>query len=271
MAARTLDAMLSEHRSGRLVAWGNAWLGGHVDLDTAAERVVAPDAPTEHQVHGVPGEEDYVSWTVALYRIRNAGANAFRLALPRPGDPLGLNGPPEFNHAALAAREAVLVVGAPIGIVPVVRDFGPEWDSWQVVEWHVLEVGGPEAAAAAVPTLSEAERELAEAMRETAEELVRLDVARWRPEIAESLAAIRGHGRAPEAVLAPGYPARAVTVLTQAQRLAAIADLAREDDGGSVTAFESRLRASALTGLERVTRRAQIAAYHAIREPGRDR
>ncbi len=129
---------------------------------------------------------------------------------------------------------------------------------------------GPDAASAAVPTLSEAERELAAAMREAAEELIRLDVARWRPEVAESLAAIRGHGRTPEAVLAPGYPIRAIKVLTQAQRLAAIADLAAADDGAAVSATQSRMRSSALTGLERVTRRAQLAAYHAILEPGRD-
>jgi hypothetical protein len=70
-------------------------------------------------------------------------------------------------------------------------------------------------------------------------------------------------------VLAPGYPPRAVKVLTQAQRLAAIADLAGQDEGGSVTALESRLRASALVELERATRRAQLAAYHSILEPGR--
>ena len=135
------------------------------------------------------------------------------------------------------------------------------------MSWTVTPV---EAVTPAVPTLSEAERELMLAMREAAEELVRLDVARWRPEIAESLAAIRSHGRAPEAVLAPGYPVRAIKVLTQAQRLAAIADLASADDGAAVTASESRMRSSALTGLERVTRRAQLAAYHSILEPSRD-
>ena len=261
--------MLSEHRSGRLVAWGNAWLGGHTSLDTAAEQILlSGDEP--HRVTGVPGESEHVSWTVALGRLRGVGAAGFRLALPRPGDPLGLNGPAAFNHAAMTAGEAVLVIGAPFGIVPSITPYGPPQDQGQIVQWEVLPVDGPDSASAAVPTLSEAERELAAAMREAAEELIRLDVARWRPEIAESLAAIRGHGRAPDAVLAPGYPIRAIKVLTQAQRLAAIADLAAADDGAAVSATQSRMRTSALTGLERVTRRAQIAAYHAILEPSRD-
>jgi hypothetical protein len=208
-----------------------------------------------------------VGWTVALGRLRAAGATGFRLALPRPGDPLGLPGPAAFNHAAMAAGEAVLVAGAAYGVVPDIREYGPAQDRGQLVAWTVMPV---EDTVPAVPTLSEAERELMLAMREAAEELVRLDVARWRPEVAESLAEIRGHGRAPEAVLAPGYPVRAVKVLTQAQRLAAIADLASSDDGAAVTAQESRLRTSALTGLERVTRRAQLAAYHSILEPGRE-
>ena len=256
--------MLSEHRSGRLVAWGNAWLAGNTSLDSAAEQVLA-DGDEPHRVAGVPGEDGDVSWPVALGRLRAAGVTGFRLALPRPGDPLGLKGPAAFNHAAIAAGEAVLTDGPALGIVPTVTGYGPDGDRGQSVRWTVTPV---EAGAAAAPTLSEAERELTAALRSAAEELARLDVARWRPEVAESLAAIRGHGRAPEAVLAPGYPPRAVKVLTQAQRLAAIADLAGQDEGGSVTAMESRLRSSALVGLERVTRRAQLAAYHSILEPG---
>ncbi|MEY9927784.1 hypothetical protein ABH926_002418 [Catenulispora sp. GP43] len=256
--------MLSEHRSGRLVAWGNAWLAGHTSLDSAAEQVRA-DGDEPHRVAGVPGEDGEVGWTVALGRLRAAGVTGLRLALPRPGDPLGLKGPAAFNQAAIAAGEAVLTDGTALGIVPSVDGYGPAGDRGHAVRWTVTAV--PDGAPA-TPTLSEAERELNAALREAAEELARLDVARWRPELAESLAAIRGHGRAPEAVLAPGYPPRAVKVLTQAQRLAAIADLAGQDEGGSVTALESRLRASALVGLERVTRRAQLAAYHSILEPG---
>jgi hypothetical protein len=259
--------MLNEHRSGRLVAWGNAWIGGHTSLDTAAERI-QEDGDEPHRASGVPGEDGQIGLTVALGRLRQAGAVGFRLALPRTGDPLGLCGPVEFNQAAMAAGEAVLVAGAPFGLIPSITPYGPESDRGHMVLWQVFAVDP--TTVPDVPTLSEAERELASAMREATEELVRLDVARWRPEVAETLEAIRGHGRTPEAVLAPGYPPRAIKVLTQAQRLAAIADLASADDGAAVSATQSRIRTSLLSGLERTTRRAQLAAYHAILEPGRD-
>ena len=84
----------------------------------------------------------------------------------------------------------------------------------------------------------------------------------------EALAAIRGHGRTPEAVLAPGYPPRAVKVLTQAQRLAAIASLAAVDDGAAISAAEARLRTTLLNGLERTTRRAQLC-WRGCRTPAR--
>lgn len=259
--------MLSEHRSGRLVAWGNAWLRGNTSLDSAAEQVEAHgDEP--HRVAGIPGEEGPTGLTVALGRLRQAGASGFRLALPRSGDPLGLCGPAPFNQAAMAAGEAVLVVGAPYGLVPAITPYGPENDRGHLVRWQVHGID-PDAAPA-TPSLSEAERELAAALRDATAELMRLDVAKWRPEAAEALAAIRGHGRSPQAVLAPGYPVRAIKVLTQAQRLAAIAALAAADDGAAVSATQSRIRATLLTGLERTTRRAQLAAYHAILEPDRD-
>jgi hypothetical protein len=259
--------MLNEHRSGRLVAWGNAWLHGHTSLDSAAENV-HEKADEPHRVHGVPGEDGQTGLTVALARLRRAGATGFRLALPQPGDPLGLCGPAEFNHAAMAAGEAVLVVGLPLGVIPTIQAYGPPQDQGFTVTWNVLPVSTETTAD--VPTLSEAERELTSALREATEELARLDVARWRPEAAEALAAIRGHGRSPEAVLAPGYPPRAIKVLTQAQRLAAIASLAAVDDGAAVSAAQSRIRTTLLNGLERTTRRAQVAAYQAILEPQRD-
>jgi len=107
----------------------------------------------------------------------------------------------------------------------------------------------------------------ADAMREVTEDLLRLDVASWRPELTEALAAIRGHGRDDTHLLAPGYPARAVRVLALAQRLAAIAELAGADDGAAISGSQARIRSELLRELERSTRRAQVAAYHAILEP----
>lgn len=115
--------MLSEPRSGRLAAWGNALLAGFVAPDDAALAIVGEDAV--HRVEGLPGESAPVGLTLALGRLRTLGATGLRVALPAPGHPLGLSGPPEFNARALDAEEAVVCEGAALGLVPEVYEAGP--------------------------------------------------------------------------------------------------------------------------------------------------
>lgn len=165
--------MLVEPRSGLLAAWGNALLAGLVSPDDAALAIVGEDAV--HRVEGLPGEAGPVGLTLALGRLRALGATGFRVALPVPGHPLGLSGPPDFNARALEAEEAVIAYGVPYGLVPEVSEAGPEGDLHVEVVWRVLPVR--EAPPADVPSLSEAERELAEALRDATAALARLDVA----------------------------------------------------------------------------------------------
>jgi len=254
--------MLDDPRSGRLVAWGNAFLSGRTSLDEAAAAVVGEDEP--HRAVGVPGENAPVALTVALGRLRAHGVRALRLALPAPGDPLGLPGPPAFNEAATASGEAVLTVGgAPLGVVPLTIRHGPEGDQAVSVRWQLSPVAPRPGAA---PTLAEAERELADSMREAATTLAALDVARWRPEVGEALQVIRESGH--DVPLAPGYPARAARVLALARRLGAVVVLAGDDPGAAVSASEQARRHAALQPLERSARRARVAAYNAVLEPG---
>ncbi len=201
--------MLDEPRSGRLAAWGNALLAGLAAPDDVAQRISAGDAV--HRVVGLPGESAPVGLTLGLGRLRALGVTGLRLALPVSGHPLGLSGPPEFNARALAAGEAVLTVGAvALGLVPEVYEAGPAGDLHVDVEWQCLPVR--DAPPADVPSLGEAERELAEALRDATAALAQLDVAgagrrprrRWTRT-----------GRGPSGgreVLAPGYPPRAVRV-----------------------------------------------------------
>src|SRR5689334_9232194 len=116
--------MLDEPRSGRLVAWGNALLAGLAAPDDVAGRITAGDAA--HRVSGLPGEEHGpVGLTLGLGRLRALGVTGLRLALPVPGHPLGLSGPPEFNARALEAGEAAVTVGgAFLGLVPEVHEAG---------------------------------------------------------------------------------------------------------------------------------------------------
>ena len=130
--------MLSEPRSGRLAAWGNALLAGLVSPDDAVLAIVGEDAV--HRVEGLPGESAPVGLTLALGRLRTLGATGLRVALPASGHPLGLSGPPEFNAQALEAEEAVLCHGAAFGLVPEIHRAGPDDDVHVEVLWHCLPV-----------------------------------------------------------------------------------------------------------------------------------
>ncbi|KFK89500.1 hypothetical protein ABZ329_26345 [Streptomyces rubiginosohelvolus] len=259
--------MLVEPRSGLLAAWGNALLAGLVSPDEAALAIVGEDAV--HRVEGLPGEAGPVGLTLALGRLRGLGATGFRVALPVPGHPLGLSGPPDFNARALEAEEAVVAYGVPYGLVPEVSEAGPEGDLHVEVVWRVLPVR--EAPPADVPSLGEAERELAEALRDATAVLSRLDVAGSGPVAEAAVDAYRarverGGGRE---VLAPGYPPRAVRVLEMAQRVGLLVSVAYENGhGGAVSSSEIAARGEALRPVERVARRALVAAYNAYVEGG---
>lgn len=255
--------MLSEPRSGRLAAWGNALLAGFASPDDAVLAIVGEDAV--HRVEGLPGESGPVGLTLALGRLRRLGVAGLRVALPAPGHPLGLSGPPDFNARALDAEEAVVCHGAALGLVPEVYEAGPAGDVHVEVVWHCLPVR--EAPPADVPSLGEAERELAEALREATAVLSRLDVAGSGPVAEAAVDAYRARAERGREVLAPGYPPRAVRVLELAQRVGLLISVASENGhGGAVSASEMAARAEALRPVERTARRAQVAAYNAFVE-----
>ncbi|MFF8985480.1 hypothetical protein ACF08E_19080 [Streptomyces globisporus] len=257
--------MLVEPRSGLLAAWGNALLAGLVSPDEAALAIVGEDAV--HRVEGLPGEAGPVGLTLALGRLRGLGATGFRVALPVPGHPLGLSGPPDFNERALEAEEAVVAYGVPYGLVPEVSEAGPEGDLHIEVVWRVLPVR--EAPPADVPSLGEAERELAEALRDATAVLSRLDVAGSGPLAEAAVDAYRARVERGREVLAPGYPPRAVRVLEMAQRVGLLVSVAYENGhGGAVSSSEIAARGEALRPVERVARRALVAAYNAYVEGG---
>lgn len=255
--------MLDEPRSGRLTAWGNALLAGLAAPDDVAQEITAADAV--HRISGLPQEHVPVGLTLGLGRLRALGVTGLRLALPVSGHPLGLSGPPEFNARALASGEAVLTVGgAALGLVPEVSEAGPVGDVHVEVEWQCLPVR--DAPPADVPSLSEAERELAEALRDATNALAQLDVAGAGPSAHAALEAYRARAERSGEVLAPGYPPRAVRVLALAQRVAALVEIASDGHGAAVSASQITARAELLRPVERTARRAQVAAYNAYVE-----
>jgi len=267
-----------------MAAWGNALFAGLISPDEAAERIVGEDAV--HRVTQLPAsygpdaepEPAPVGLTLALGRLRSLGTAGLRVALPAPGHPLGLSGPPDFNSRALEAGEAVLATGSSLGLIPEVHAVGPEGDVHAEVTWHCLPVR--EGPPADVPSLSEAERELAEALRDATDALTELDVAGSGPVADAALEAYRARTEAGRQLLAPGYPPRAVRVLELAQRVRALVAIAYGDSsgggdagggdgrehGGAVSSSQIVARSEALRPVERTARRAQVAAYNAYAE-----
>ena len=228
----------------RLAWWGTAWLRGHVVADHLIDAVVDQDA-VHLLAHPDAAAEALVT---GLGRLRSAGADAFGAALPAEGDPVGLGGPRAFNAAALEAGEAVVVLdaaGFPVcGLVP----------SWvgAAATWTVLP-----AERRQLPDVGEADRALRSALPEAADTLARLEVARWRPEVADRLMDLRHRpGLAPP----PGVPPRCVELAARGLQALEIVDLALEDDGGAITALEAEQRRAALVPLGRAGRRALVAA-----------
>ncbi|TMQ90096.1 hypothetical protein ETD83_36960 [Actinomadura soli] len=249
---------MSKDAATALVAWGNAWLTGHVGLDEAVDAVEKSAGP---QILG--GEPAEVTLRRGLGDLRVGGMAALRLALPAPGDPLGLSGPPDLNHAAIDAGAAVVVVlgERAIGLVPSEDLRG---SSYVGVRWttHDASPGAPD-----VPSLADADRQLTLAMRDATEALLTVDdLAGAPPEIPDALAALRDPDRG-DHPLAPGYPPRAHRVAALAGRLSLVVDLARQMDDGGLSADQMRRRGEALRLLDGAVRRALVAACNSAFDP----
>ena len=226
--------------SARLAWWGTSWLRGHVGPDDLLDAVV--DTDVAHRVLAVDGVTGGLVPTLAA--LRREGATAVGAAFPAAGDPCGIGGPRELTDAALDAGEAVVVAEAGAALVP--RRVGP------TVEWTLLP-----ASRRALVDVGEADRDLRAALLGAANRLAELDVARWRPEVADRLVDLRERD---PLTAPPGVPARCADLAARALRAREVVDLALQDDGGAVSAAEARRRRDALDPLDRAARRALVAA-----------
>jgi hypothetical protein len=230
-------------RSADLAVWFTAWAAGQVSLDDARDAIVGGEAA--HDVVGLPGKAEPLPLIMALGRLRATGATGAGLALPTPGDPLGLAGPPAFNADALEAGEAVVLTGVDAGLVPHVAGAGVVW-TFQAA-----------CSRRQVPDVAEADTGLRQAVLGAAETLADLDVARWRPEVADELMALR---RTVDLPFPPQWDSRAVRLASLAVRCRTIVELALDDEGGAVTAAEADARRAALAPLDHAARRGLVAA-----------
>jgi hypothetical protein len=227
--------------SARMALWFSAWVTGRASLDDARDAIVGDDAA--HDVTGLPGSGT-VPLIVALGLLRGAGATGAGLALPVPGDLLGLGGPGEFNSEVLLAGEGVVLDGADLGLVPHRAGAGVVWAAHHAVSRRQL------------PDPSEADSGLRQALLSTTDVLADLDVARWRPEVADELSELR---RTSDLDVPPGTAPRVVRMMSLATRCRAVVALALADDGASITAAEADARRRALAPLDHAARRGLVA------------
>jgi hypothetical protein len=226
--------------SARLAWWGTAWLRGRVVTDLALDAVLGEDAT--HVVAGLPGVVGSVPLARAFAELRVMGVAGCGLALPEPGDPVGIGGPRELSVAALDAGEAV-VAGA-VGLVPRRVGAAIEWTAYPAELRQLADVG-------------EADRALRRALQDAATALADLDVARWRPEAADALMDLH---HPPSLRPPPGTPPRCVELAGRALQARAVVELALADDGGALSGAEIAARRAALSPLGAAARRGLVAA-----------
>lgn len=261
--------------SATLAVWANAWLDGAVAFDdvldavtVGAEAHVVIDLPaSQNASHGRgdgsagferEGSRPEPTRLGAVLIAWRAAHGPIRACLPVPGDVRGTPTSPAFRAAALDAGQGVF--GGGIGLVP-----GPSADSPSsappVTVWRAFPV---DPAAPDPLQLSEAEHDLAVAVRETATLLQDRDLTGGRPPDARELERVR---RASEGLRLPaGFPPRAAALLASAERLQAMVSLATRDvHGGAIDRGGVEARADALAQLGTTVRRARLAGYNAGR------
>ena len=119
------------------------------------------------------------------------------------------------------------------------------------------DLAGHPAERRQLPDVGEADRALRGALLESADALARLDVARWRPEVADRLMNLRH--RDPVAA-PPGVPGRCAELAARGLQALEIVDLALRTTAGRSGRTRSASAGGALVPLERAGRRALVAA-----------
>lgn len=230
----------------------NSWLSGSTSLDEADEAIRGRDAA--HHLVDLPDQPgEAVPLLLGLGRLRQLGTRRCALALPAPGDPLGLAGPPAFTTAAVDACEAVVLDGAGLGLVPLSVGAG--------VQWQVHQAQPP-----APLGFAETATELTRGLHDAIDVLSTMPVDGWRPELAEALADLRSGRRAAGSGLSPGYEARAEQLATRASTCLMVCELVADTDAAGVTSLsEAEARRTVLRSLESAARRGLVAA---VSSPG---
>jgi len=251
-----VDDLLDLPRSVLLALWLAPDPGGaHPDRDALLRAVQGDDEPHEVARDGEPEttlREALDAWTSGPLDVA-----ALVLA---PGDAGAA--PAAISAAAIEAGECLLLRTPTLCVaaVPRVVEFGSALEPGHLVTWEVTDVPDWRVAThGRNGSLQDADRDLRQGLLTVTEALVRLDVARWEPDDADRVAALRG-GSLPHWRMPDHLDGRRARVLASAARLRAIVAVATRDDGGAVSLWQADQRSAALRDVDRMSRRAIAAA-----------
>ncbi|MEN0129495.1 MAG: hypothetical protein AAGC49_08640 [Brevundimonas sp.] len=250
-----MEAALDLPRSVLLALWLGAGQGVGPARAVRLHAVQGDDEP--HDVvegDGAPTRlEDAIDeWTLGPVEV-----TALVLA---PGDAGAA--PAAVSAAAIEAGECLLIrtTTRSVAAVPHVEQFGSALEPGHLVTWRVTDVPDWRVAAhGRNGSIQDADRDLRQGLITVTEALMRLDVARWQPDDADLVAALRD-GALPTWRLPDALDGRRARVLASAARLRAIVALATRDDGGAVSLWQADQRSAALRDVDRMSRRAMAAA-----------
>ncbi len=234
--------MLVVPPAARVGCWLNAWISGRSSADDAISGIAAGD--TAISFRGLDATVD-LSPAMLLGEIRRRSVTRAIVALPTPGDLVGLGGPSSFNGAALELGQAVILSGADLGMVP---SSGSGEKTW---------VTGLAWPPAYLPDVASADRALKESLISAAGQLAALDVASWSPDAADAIMNLRAPATW-DTAMSFGSPA-AARVVTSGLRSLEIVRLALRDEGGALTAAAAANRRAALAPLRRASHHAVVA------------
>lgn len=248
---------------GLLTAWLGAWLDGRAAGDDLIAAAQGRDEP--HTVRGLPDETGPVPFARVLPLLRRCAPADVSLHFPVPGDPDGMSG--SAFTAGLRAGQAVAIQPHAVELpgwllIPDVDVRGTSLEPLITVEWALLPLSERlGTSAAAVTRLREAELALSQSVSAAAAVIAEIgQVGQLSPEIMAAIQELRKRSGL-KLPLPPGSPIEAIRVLTTAQRLEAVVDLAAGEQ--PLSAAADARRTSALREVDRAVRESFRLAFAA--------
>jgi hypothetical protein len=267
--------------AGRFACWLAASIGGGVDESRAVSAVES--GSDGHVVDDLPGSLAETplsdSWPLLVARRPHRIA----VILPAPGGTLPVAGNGAFARAALDAGAGVLLesAGERTGLVPRRDSRGSSYQGYRWLAFtedagHLLDDAGladgpgasswaltAELPAAAVPrAIEQTDRALRRAIRAATETLSEIDLAHWRPEVAEGGAAADLALRTTRDRLPPGWPPAARALLERALGLWRVLQVAMTTPVAA-SSSSTVMRDAALRELSHEIRESLMVAYNA--------